>query len=64
MSMCPFFAYKNAAVALASTSDANAMPIAVYASIPKKVMSIGDMIAAAETPARPVKMPAAMPAMR
>ena len=57
-----FLPYVYAETALASTSEASAMPTAIYGSIPRKVMSIGLMTAAALMPAKPVPSPAPIPA--
>ena len=57
-----FFPYVYAETALASTSDDRAIPTAIYGSIPKKVMSIGLITAAALSPAKPVPRPAPIPA--
>ena len=59
-----FFPYVYALTALASTSLASAMPTASYAGIPKNVISIGLMTAAALMPAKPVPKPAPSPARK
>ena len=48
----------------ASTSDANAIPIASKAGIPINVINIGETTAAADSPARPVPSPAPIPAKK
>ena len=49
-------------MALASTSDESAIPTAIYGSIPRNVISMGLMTAAALIPAKPVPSPAPIPA--
>ena len=51
-----------AETALASTSEASAIPTATYGSIPRNVVSIGVITAAALIPAKPVPSPAPIPA--
>ena len=51
-------------MALASTSEESAMPTAIYGSIPKNVISIGLITAAALMPANPVPRPAPIPAKK
>ena len=62
MSRFLFFPYVYADMALASTSEESAIPTAIYGSIPKNVMSIGLITAAALIPAKPVTRPAPIPA--
>ena len=57
-----FLWYVYAETALASTSEESAMPTAIYGSMPRNVMSIGLMTAAALIPAKPVPSPAPTPA--
>ena len=64
MSRFLFLPYVHALAALASTSLASAMPTASYGSMPKNVISIGLMTAAALMPANPVPKPAPKPASR
>ena len=59
-----FFPYVYADTALARTSEDNAIPTAIYGSIPRNVISIGLMTAAALIPAKPVPSPAPMPAIK
>ena len=64
ISILPFFLYVYAEIKLAKTSEAKAIPTAVYAGTPKKVTSIGVITAAALIPAKPVPRPAPRPARR
>ena len=59
-----FFPYVYADTALARTSEDNAIPTAIYGSIPRNVISIGLMTAAALIPAKPVPSPAPIPAKK
>ncbi len=51
-------------MAEASTSEARAMPTAIYGSTSKNVTNIGVMTAAALIPAKPVPRPAPIPAKK
>ena len=59
-----FLPYVYADTALARTSDASAIPTAVYGSIPRNVTRSGVITAAALIPAKPVPRPAPSPAKR
>ena len=62
MSRFLFLPYVYADTALASTSEDSAIPTAIYGSIPRNVISIGLITAAALIPAKPVPSPAPIPA--
>ena len=64
MSRFLFLPYVYAETALASTSEARAIPTASYAGIPRNVTSIGVITAAALIPAKPVPRPAPIPARK